>query len=64
MYSIYFIIFCAIMTHPNQSTIIDLRHDEHIHRFLLKSMHAAIFDKAFNFSPAFFENAINVSIKS
>ena len=28
MYSIYFIIFCAINTHPNQRTAIELRHKE------------------------------------
>ena len=28
---IYFIIFCASMTHPNQWTIIELRHEERIH---------------------------------
>ena len=26
-----FFIFCAVMTHPNQRTIIELKHEEHIH---------------------------------
>ena len=54
MRSIHFIIFCGIMTHPNQKTIIELTNSAFTNnRFLLKSMYGAILDKAFNFSPAF-----------
>ena len=31
MYCIYFTVFCAIMTYPNQRTAIELRHEERIH---------------------------------
>ena len=56
MYSIYFIIFCAIMTHPDQRTIIgDMKNAFTDNRFLLKSVYRDILEKTFNFSPAFLQ---------